>query len=158
MGNPFSTVRLYNIRRLRKARRLFKQQPLFAYYLMCETYTDYCYTDFLADLRYRKPPKKRKGKSVLYRYGRYSRIVKLMEHYNQTKDLDFAIAAKRLRDMLTKPYRVWYKCEGVSVEVCFSPLIPLVQIENLVLRLKTVHTEQEAQELVSEFSSTVYIP
>ncbi|MNI08923.1 hypothetical protein D3C81_1403610 [compost metagenome] len=157
MGTPFSPTRLFNIRRIRKARRLFKQQPLFAYVLMCANYKEYSYLNFLDDLRYRKAPKKRKGKTALNRYGRYNRIQQLMERYRETGNLDHAIAAKRLRDLLTKPYRVWYRCEGVTVEVCFSPLVPLIQIENLVLRLKAVHSEHEAQALVSEFGSTVNI-
>gem|GEM_PF-4242622 len=122
---------------------------------MCEFYTDYSYLDFLADLRYRTVPKKRKGKNTMQRYGRYNRIQQLMEKYWQTGNIDDAIAAKRLRDLLTKPYRVWYKCEGVPVEVCFSPLVPLIHIENLVVKLRTVHLEKEANELVSEFAKTV---
>ena len=154
MGKPFSAERLFNIRRIRKARRLFRQQPLFAFALMCEVYTDYTYFNFLDDLRYRKAPKKRKGKAALQRYGRFDRVQQLMERYKETRNLDDAIAAKRLRDLMTKPYRVWYRCEGVTVEVCFSPLIPLIQIENLVLRLKSVQTGEEAQGLVAEFSRT----
>jgi hypothetical protein len=155
MGTPFSPTRLLNIRRIRKARRLFKQQPLFAYVLLCEIYTDYSYVNFLEDLRYRKQPKKRKGKSALQRYGRYDRIQQLIERYRATGNIDYAIAAKRLRDLLTKPYRVWYRCEGVTVEVCFSALVPLIQIENLVLRLKSAQTQGEAEALVKEFTKTV---
>lgn len=61
----FSPERLQHIRRLRKARRLFKQQPLFAYNIMSGSYEDYSLSDFLEDLRYRKPRKKKKGKKFL---------------------------------------------------------------------------------------------
>lgn len=50
----FSPERLYKIRRLRKARRLFKQIPLFAYHIMRTTDEQYKYEDFLDDLRLRK--------------------------------------------------------------------------------------------------------
>ncbi|WP_289035014.1 hypothetical protein, partial [uncultured Flavobacterium sp.] len=69
MGKPFTPQRLANIRRMRKARRLYKKQPLFAYDILCKEYPDYTYDKFWDDLRYRRKPKRRKGKSALVRYG-----------------------------------------------------------------------------------------
>jgi len=157
MGKPFGIKRLEAIRRLRKARRLFKQQPLFAYQSMCEQYPAYCYSDFLADLRYRKPPVKRKPKSRLIRYGRYMRMVELIQQYKQSGNIDDALSAKKLWDHMSKPYRVCYRREGVLTEVFFSPLTPLIQIENLVLKLKSAITEREADLVVDEFRKTAHI-
>ncbi len=59
MGKPFTAERLESIRRMRKARRLFRKEPLFAYMLLSLEYVDYSYAQFLDDLRYRTKAKRK---------------------------------------------------------------------------------------------------
>lgn len=157
MGKPFTPERLANIRRMRKARRLYRKQPLFAYLLMLGSYPDYSYDDFLDDLRYRKPPKRRKSKSGLMRYGRYFKMVEFAQRYLQTRNAEDGLKARQLRERMTKPYRVMVKIEGYRLEYGFSPLIPLAQIEELVRELNTCTAETHADELVERFRKTAHI-
>jgi len=139
------------IRRLRKARRLWKKVPLFAFQQMCEDYPEYTLPDFLDDLRRRSPPRKKKGKSQLQKYGRYERMCKLMREYKFTQDIDLALQAQKLRERIAQPYRVMVKVEKKKIEHWFSPLIPIDQIETLVKELGAVSTEQEAEVILAEF-------
>ena len=50
MCKQFSPDRLEAIRRMRKARRLNKTQPLFAFNLLCSIYQDYTYEMFFGRL------------------------------------------------------------------------------------------------------------
>lgn len=154
MGKPFTPERLASIRRMRKARRLHKQQPLFAYHILCEIYPAYSYSDFLEDLRYRRPPKRRKGKNNLQRYGRYARMNQYLETYKCTCNADDALQAIRLRQCLTKPYRVMVKVGKYNWEYSFSPLIPIQYIEELVGRLTKYCTETEVNNIVENFKKT----
>lgn len=157
MGKPFTPERLANIRRIRKARRLYKKQPLFAYDILCKEYPDYTYDKFLDDLRYRRKPKRRKGKSPLVRYGRYRRMEQLNELYRSTADIEYGLQAQRLRKYMTKPYRVLVRVSGKVLEYGFSPLIRIEEIEHLTTKLPTCKTEKEADELVEHFRKTAHI-
>ncbi|WP_312351995.1 hypothetical protein [Sphingobacterium multivorum] len=157
MGKKFTPERLASFRRMRKARRLFKKQPLFAYSLMLEAYPDYTYLQFLDDLRYRRPPKKRKGKSGIGRYGRYRRMEELLLKYRQEGNIAHALQAQKLRERMAKPYRVRVTIGLCRLEYGFSPLVPIETIEKLVSRLAPCRTEQEADRLVQEFRETAHI-
>lgn len=152
MGKPFSPERLYKIRRIRKARRLFKQEPMFAYSRMCAIYPGYSHEAFIDDLRMRKPKKKKKGKPFFLRYGRYGKMMQLIEQYKQTGDVDFAYKAKLLKDRIMEPYCFAYKVGDIVRNMFFSPMIPLEQIENLSKRLAGLQTIEEADRIVAEFS------
>ncbi|MNJ95329.1 hypothetical protein D3C87_130390 [compost metagenome] len=85
MSKPFSPERLANIRRIRKARRLFKRSPLFAYCEMEKEFPGYTYTHFLDDLKIKKKKNaKTKIGSKLKRYGRFSEMTRLLELYKNT--------------------------------------------------------------------------
>ncbi|MBN8879831.1 MAG: hypothetical protein J0I32_19965 [Sphingobacteriales bacterium] len=147
---PFSPERLFHIRRLRKARRLFKLTPLFAFEQMKLQYAEYTYADFMEDLRRRSRKKQRLKKSPLVRYGRYQRMEKLLTQYRETGNLDLAQKATQLRRRMTKPYTVLVRLKEASMEYTLSPFIPIEAIEQLVLHLKTCSTEQLATELVQQ--------
>lgn len=157
MGKPFTPERLENIRRMRKARRLFKKQPLFAYATMLENYPNYTQHEFLDDLRLRKPRKKKKFKSPLLRYGRYYRMEEMKSKYMATGNIDFALQAQRLRRHLTKPYRVKVRIAHSTIEYGFSPLIQISDIELLVAKLAGCKDEKHADELVADFRKTAHI-
>lgn len=156
MGKPFTPERLANIRRLRKARRLYKKQPLFAYHQLCGEYFNYSHEQFLNDLRYRNKPKQRKGKSTMLRYGRYRRMEKLLDLYRETDNMEYALTALQLRRNLTKPYRVLVKIAGETWEYSFSPLIAIQQIENLISALAPCRTVKEVEELVERYRNASY--
>jgi len=107
------------------ARRLLKKQPLFAYCLMREAYPDYTHEQFLDDLRYRRPPKKRKGKNGIQKYGRYCRMEELLLRYRQDGNIAHALQAQKLRERMAKPYRVRVTIGSCRLEYGFSPLVPI---------------------------------
>lgn len=144
----FSADRLCHIRRLRKARRLFSQAPLFAFQLMCEQYDSYTYEQFLEDLRRRNNKVKRRIKCTLVRFGRYQAMQQLLSRYEQTKDQRLALQAITLRRMMTRPYRVLACGKNFKMEYTLSALIPMDKIVQLVNDLKVCQTEQQATELV----------
>lgn len=158
MGKPFTPERLASIRRMRKARRLFKKQPLFAFEILCAEYNGYTYERFWDDLRYRtKPRGRKKGKSPLVRYGRYRRMEQLNERYRQTGNADYALQAQKLRRNMTKPYRVLARIAGGIFEYSFSPLIRIEEMEKLTAQLPKCATEQEAEELVEQVRKMAHI-
>lgn len=157
MGKPFTPERLENIRRMRKARRLFKQQPLFAFLIMLEHYPLYTYEKFVDDLRIRSKRKKRKGKSNLQRYGRYWRMMELIGLYNKTGNINFAIQSAKLRERLTKPYRVQLKLNDVRLEYRFAATTPIHRIEELVNKLNECTQEEHANKIVALFRETLHI-
>jgi hypothetical protein len=157
MVKPFTPERLANIRRMRKARRLYGKQPLFAYSILCMDNPAYTYNNFLDDLRYRKPPKRRKGKSPLIRFGRYKRMERLIAQYSENLNTEYLLQAQHLRKHMTKPYRVLVKINGEILEYCFSPTIPIEDIERLTMALPACKTEKEADELVAHLWNSAYI-
>jgi hypothetical protein len=154
MGNPFTPQRLENIRRLRKARRLFKQTPLFAFHLMKQDYPDYTNEQFVDDLRRRSKTKQKKSKTTLCRYGRYNRFLSLTRQFQDSGDQRLAEQAMQLRRNMTKPYRVLVRCGRESREFSLSPLIPFRDVEELNRQLCTCQTMLEAVELVENFRKT----
>lgn len=157
MGKPFSPERLANIRRMRQARRLYKKQPVFAFELLKKEYPGYTHEQFWDDLRYRKRPKKKKGKSPLCRYGRYRRMLELGAQYSLTGNIDFAIQAMKLRRNMTKPYRVMVRLEGEILEFELSATIPIEPIEKLVADLSGCQNPEQARQMVQDFSQNSHI-
>jgi hypothetical protein len=152
MGKPLSLEKLVALRRLRKARRLFKQQPVFAFAILCEEFKDYTHDQFLDDLRLRNKPKaKKKKKSPLTRYGRYFKMNQLLERYRSTGLLDYARQAVRLRSNMTKPYRVWVKINCKCFEFGLDPLMPYNEVEKLNANLRNCTNEKEVQEMIEQF-------
>lgn len=156
MGKSYTAERLANIRRMRTARRLYKVQPLFAYALMLELYPEYGQDEFWEDLRLRKPSKKKKGKSFLVRYGRYSRMVAMLNRYEQTGNPEDALQVIRLQERMTKPYRVLVRVGGERIEYKISPLVPIGEIEGLVKSLSACKTETEADALVERLRQNTH--
>jgi len=158
MGKPFTPERLASIRRMRKARRLYKKEPLLAYHILCGEYPSYTHDDFWEDLRYRtKRKRKKKNKTPLSRYGRYERMKQLIAMYKDTANTDYGMKAQRLRNLMTKPYRVMVRIEGEVLEYRISPLIQITEIEKLVAQLPKCKTEQEADDFVEQFGKTAFV-
>lgn len=157
MGKPFTPERLASVRRMRKARRLYKKQPLFAYEILCVEYPEYTYDSFWDDLRYRKKHKRRKGKSQLARYDRYRRMEKLNFRYGETGSVEYALQAQRLQKHMTKSYRVLAKIDNEIWEYSFSPLVRIEEIERLTVLLPKCRTVKEAEEMVEQFRKTSHI-
>lgn len=158
MGKPFSTERLTNIRRIRKARRLFKQVPLFAYSLLEAEIPGYTYACFLADLKTKKTRSKKKhSRAVLVRYGRFNQMNRLLEQYRDTGDISFALKAIQLRKVMTKPYRVIIQKNGTSLEFGLSPLIPYTIMEQLVKELSACKSLKEAETHFIKFKKNSHI-
>jgi hypothetical protein len=133
---PFKPETLQKIRRMRKARRLWRIQPMFAFYEMTKTYPDYTYEQFVEDLRRRTPKKKKKFKSSLHRYGRYQQITALLLRYRQTNDPLYALQAIRLRRIINRPYRMRARIEGITKEYTYSALIPFNAMEEFAQKIK----------------------
>lgn len=151
MGKAFTPERLVSIRRMRKARRLYKQMPLFAFEILREEYPNYTREQFLDDLRYRTKAKRKKKKTTLTRYGRYARMVDLLHLYQQTGNNEYAIQAQRLRKRMTKPYRVRVKIGGQSWEYGVEATVPIHEVEQLTADLSTCTTIEQADEMMRRF-------
>lgn len=151
----FSPERLDKIRKLRMARRLWKNTPLLAYKTMQDKYPEYTYEQFLNDLRIRKIKKKKRFvKNPLTRYGRYQKMVQLITQYNETKDPAFYLMAQKLRSIITRPYRLEIKKEAKAWEFTFPPEIPYKRIEQLSKDCNKCKTLQEAVDLCKNFTKT----
>lgn len=153
-GQPFSPERLRNIRRLRKARRLFKQTPLFAFHLMELEYPGYTQDEFLEDLRRRTKRKPKPKKTPLNRYGRYYRIQVLKERYANTGDEEAIRMAMKLQAVITKPYRFLVRFKNQAKEFSLSPLIPISRVEELNQSFTTCKTMVEVEQLIDAFQKT----
>ena len=151
MSKPFSPERLAKIRRIRKARRLFKKVPLFAYTYMLQDIPDYTYKQFLDDLHIGRPGKKRKGKSFLSRYGRYWAMREFIRLYDQTKNIAYAIKAQDLRNNMTKPYRLLIRYKNMYRELYFSSLIPYSQIKELSDNINRCENLTEVEKVIADF-------
>jgi hypothetical protein len=150
-GKPFSPERLDNIRRMRRARRLYKQSPVFAYWLMVAQYPDYTHAQFCEDLRRRSKPKKRQGKSPLTRYGRFRLMEKLLQEYRLTGEAGALEKAMQLRRNMTKPYRMLVRLNGQAIEFTINPYIEVNHIEALRQAFQTCRTEKELDETFERF-------
>lgn len=150
-GQPFSPERLRNIRRLRKARRLFKQTPLFAFHLMELEYPGYTQDEFLEDLRRRTKRKSKPKKTPQRRYGRYYRVQALKERYASTGDEEAIRMAMRLQSVMTKPYRFLVRLKNQAKEFNLSPLIPISRVEQLNQSFTACKTMVEVEQLIDAF-------
>lgn len=157
MVTPLTPEKLQNLRRLRKARRLYKQTPLFAYQLMQQEYPNYSYAKFMDDLRRRTKKKIRKKKSPLVIFGRYWRIDKLMVQFRSTKDFTLLEMAIKLRKNITKPYRMLVKLKGECMEFTFSPFTPIERIEQLNERFKQCTTQEEIEKVFNDFKCSAHL-
>jgi len=136
-GRQLSPESLFKLRRLRKARRLWKKEPVFAYQMMLDEFPDYSHEQFVADLKRRsKSVSKRRKKYPLTKYGRYSRMEALIFEYALTGNPIYMTKANQLRRNMTKPYdfQVWKN--GVLNYHSLSPLIPIEDIEQLQEEMK----------------------
>jgi len=153
-GQKFSPERLMKIRRLRKARRLYKLEPAFALINLQREYPDYTQEQFWDDLRRRSRPKKKKGKSPLTRFGRYRRMQSLLARYLTTKDESLIRQAETLRLHMTKPYRVLVRIKGLTREFQISALTPIERVEMLTQQFRECTSDQEIETLYNEFLNT----
>lgn len=158
MSGKFSSERLFKIRRMRKARRLFKQMPLFAFVIMQAEYVGYSLVQFQDDLRRRSKPKpKKKGKSPLARFGRYWRIQQLIARYSYTLDEALIIKAMKLRQRITKPYRLEVRLKGMIHEFTILPLTPIQDVESLITKFNHCKTEEEIDRVFADFQKLAHL-
>lgn len=150
-GKAYTPERLMQVRRMREARRLFKQSPLFAYELMLQKYPAYTHYQFLDDLRRRTKKRPGRKKTTLTKYGRFARMQKMLGEYSQTKDIKPLLAATKLRERMTKPYRVVATVGKQRMEFCFPPTVQIQAIEQLTTDLSKCASMEEVSIAVSRF-------
>lgn len=155
MQNRFSEQRLANIRRLRKARRLYKQVPLFAYELMKSQYADYSWPAFMEDLRLRSKPKQKQSRSPLKRFGRYYKMQELLSLYAVTQNTDLALQAITLRNNMTRPYRLLVQVEKQAMVFTFPATVPYSAMQGLSQSCQRCKTMAEATQLIENFRSAM---
>lgn len=121
MSRILSEEAKLSIRRKRKAKRLFRDVPLFAFNLLNDEIGNYSYDQFSIDITYRKPRKKRKSRSPLVRYGRFKEIQKHLGNWYATKDPSYLLIAQQLRNRITQPYRMQIRVGQEFYEFTFDP-------------------------------------
>lgn len=93
--------------RKRIARKLFKEQSLFAYQILRDSIGEqYLPANYMADIVPSKRRKYNNRKSPLRKYGRWQQIQKELKQYAETKNINHLITANKLRAEITKPYCV----------------------------------------------------
>lgn len=137
-----------NRSRINKARRLYRRAPLFAFQeLQAHLGECYSYDQFLDDLRLRSKPKPRVRKSGLIRYGRYRRMMEFVSKWRSSGDINSLIEAQKLRDRISKPYRLQVRYGQVVKEYHYPPEVPIFHLEEII-RLSyecRAHTEFESR-------------
>lgn len=93
-------------RRKRKARRVWKQQPLFAFSLLAAEFPDYTPEAFIKDVRITNDKKSKFKKTSLARYGRYPVLMNLLAKWKRDRDVSIGLEILKLRRNMTKPYRL----------------------------------------------------
>ena len=129
----WSAATLNRVRRLRKARRLYKAMPLFAYDILQKEYPGYSYEAFLQDIQPRKKklrPKTHKSRRV--RFGRYFEMQRMARRYNETQNPVYGLKANQLRKYLSKPYRVLISINNQVQEYSYPATISITLIQQLV--------------------------
>jgi hypothetical protein len=121
------------IRRKRKAKRLTKKEPLFAFQTMQQDLPDYNYTQYEQDLKTRKKKKKKPSKSNKYyiKYGRYTPYCDAISNYYATRDVTFLIQAQALKSKISQPYTIYFKLGKACVKQTFPPEYPYKLIQEL---------------------------
>ena len=152
MKRKLSPEKLSGLRRLRLARRLWKKEPLLAYFTLKEKFPDCTYEQFLSDLVRRSKPKEKKSKSGLQRYGRYSRMAECISQFKEFHDTDAGREAIRLRKYMTTPHRILVRIKGKYKDYFFHPLISHSSIQELNQKINLCKTEQEVENLVAAFT------
>lgn len=67
-----------------------------------------------------KPKAKKKTKTVLKRYGRYNEMIKNIDLYHSTKELKYLQTAQKLRDNMTKQYKLLYSFKDEDFIIFFN--------------------------------------
>lgn len=150
-GYKYSEEARASRRRKLRAKRLWKKLPMFAFQTLLQDNPDYTINQFSQDIIFRKKIKERKSKSNLERYGRYWKYRELLNLYLSTRNEEYYFAAKRLRDNMTKPYRVSIKYAGESgKEFSFDATIKYEAIQEIVRLSKTCKSIQEFEDKLKE--------
>lgn len=125
---------------------------------MAEEIPGYTYTKFLDDLRIRRrKTTKRKIVSNLKRYGRYNEMMRLIQLYNSTGESSYGLSAMKLRNEMTKPYRIAIQKNRQFREYYLSPLIPYQTIVVLVQEMSACNDLAAAERHFLAFKNQSHI-
>ena len=141
-----------------KARRLAKRLPLFALMEMREILEDeeYTWEAFIQEIEYKKPPKRKKGKPQLPRYGRYSEMNRLLMEYQFTGDIEMLYKAQKLRNRIAKPYQLRVNLDGEWFDYTMPATTSYSKVEYLLNQSKSM-TKEAFDELVDKVYSDAFI-
>lgn len=123
------TIDQYVAKRIRRRKNLAKRNtikyPLFAVQFTQEEFPDYSRALYEKDIKGKKKPRYKKGKSTLVRYGRYHEMKRLLLEYknklmfDNVNDLELLLRIQRLRNSITKRYRILYQLKRECIEWSF---------------------------------------
>lgn len=153
----FSQERLMHIRRLRRARMLYKKVPLFAYQQLSTEYPGYTVEEFWEDLKPRRRPTPKTKKDTGMRYGRYAEIGRLLSDYQRTGNIKDLITANSLQARLRKPYRLQVIRQHEVFECSISPLVPIQRVRQLREMLAASSSIDEARKVYESFRKSVHL-
>ncbi|MGE7775180.1 hypothetical protein ACQKLP_10680 [Chitinophaga sp. NPDC101104] len=149
---------LFKLRRLRKARFLWKKGPLMALATMQAQYPGYTQQMLIADLKPRSRKKViPKTRSPLYKYGRYARMQQLIQLYHQTGDIQNLLEAQKLRKRLTAPYRVEVRTGNHVKEFYLPATTSYTTVVSLVAKINGSSSFETGCQIVEQFLSRVYM-
>jgi len=153
-GYKYSEEAKLSRRRKLLAKRLWKKLPIFAFQTILEHNPEYSLNQFAEDIVYKKKAKVKKNKSNIERYGRYWKYREVLNLYLSTKNEEHYFAAKRLRDNMTKPYRISIKYSGEpGKEYSFDATIRYDSIQEIVSLSKTCKSIQEFEEKLNTYTN-----
>lgn len=148
----FSEETKLRIRRRKRARRLWKENPIFAFRTMQAEYDNYTHETFLDDLKIKSKKKERRVKNPLLRFGRWRQMENQLSSYRKTGDVKFLEMAQKLRNNMTKPYRLLVRYEKDEVEYTFPATYKYDLIAKLSALAKQCKSQVEFKEKMEEIT------
>ncbi len=130
--------------RRRLARKMEREQPLFAFVLLCEMVTDYSVETFIRDIQPTKRSKYRKGKSIKLvraRHELHQELVRLLDVKNPSNKTVTHLMLNH--ENKTKPFIFRKKIGEETFRVVFDRNWPLTLVRQTASELLSIKTIEE---------------
>jgi len=133
----------------RRVRWYHKKFGIFGYQFLKEK-MQVTEDEYQVALKSLKPLKKKKGKNVLRRYGRYYEMEKMLLEYKKTEDPVYFLKAQKLRQNISKPYRLKVRYGKEVVEYSYPAVVDYKRIQELQNLVSSASCHNEFQIIAKE--------